>query len=132
MTGGRFYDIRGEAKLSTNEIARAVPRFERRDPPARWRNRTAERKRGFRPRHLVAVRVDWRVTALQAAYRAWRSVRRIGGLFGRELRLWHAIASRQGIGRYDPERRTLTGPDGTERPMPRGHRRRPAQERPGR
>ena len=69
---GRFYDIHGERKLDADEMRRAVPKFERRDPPHRWRNRDAERRRGFAQRTHSIVTVGWEVRALQAAYAVWR------------------------------------------------------------
>ena len=106
---GRFYDIHGERKLDADEMRRAVPKFERRDPPHRWRNREAERRRGFAQRTHSIVTVGWEVRALQAAYAAWRRVRHRAWRLRRALRIAHAFAQSG-----EPEERRAAGVTASE------------------
>ena len=94
--GGRFYDIRGQRVLTTAERARAVPRFERRDPPHRWRSRVREQARGFRPRQQVRIHVTWQVRWLRRTHRTWRSLRFRAWRIANALRIVHRIAEKRG------------------------------------
>ena len=89
---GRFYDIRGQRELSETEIAEATPKFERRDPPHRWRDQARERRMGFRTRTVVAIQIGWEVKVLQALHRAWRAVRHQGWRIGLVARIVRRVS----------------------------------------
>ena len=124
---GRFYDIHGERKLDADEMRRAVPKFERRDPPHRWRNREAERRRGFAQRTHSIVTVGWEVRALQAAYAVWRRVRHRAWRLRRALRIAHAFAQSG-----EPEERRAAGVTASEDVPARQRARRKAAAAAGR
>ena len=89
---GRFYDIRGRRHLTPEQQNRAVARFERTDPPHRWRNLVRERHRGFRPREHEQIRVTWHVVALRTLHRAWQELRYVRWRAANAVRHTLAIA----------------------------------------
>lgn len=67
--GCRWYDIDGEWRPRPEEEQRIEPLFARKRKPWKWRNRPAERRRGFRTRQLGAIRIGWHLRWRMAASR---------------------------------------------------------------
>ena len=75
---GRLYDIDGPWTPTDNERARLEPLHKEKRRPWAWRNRAAERRRGFRKRQLGAVEpgawLRWRLAKSRAKIRLMRAL----------------------------------------------------------
>ena len=76
--GDSWWDIDGRWKPTADQQRRLKPLFRRKQRPWNWRNRTAERRRGFRTRQIGTVQLTqalkWRLKVARAKIAFLRTI----------------------------------------------------------
>ena len=108
-----MYDIDGPWLPSDSERTRLVPLSMKRHKPSRWRNRAAERRRGFQERQLGFVQVGWWLRGRLALSRLKIRILRATLPARKRRRVLHAITLRA-------EAEAIAVQNGAGRAMPHG------------